>query len=228
MKRQRTLFSVGFVAILFAAVPAEAAKPWQTALDQSLAKNYELTKTGLDRIRITSPGTLLVIRKENISGNIASDMFMMNNKVTDGKVRQGSGAGSSRVFKVGEKVYVIKTDVKDDAVDFLVISGDTFEVTEHGSTKQTRYKAVISFEFPKGTLETTEPAAVKKVIDDVIATEDAVSTANTKTVELGQTPEQVEGALGKPDTVVKLGTKMTYVYKTMKVVFQDGKVADVQ
>jgi hypothetical protein len=49
---------------------------------------------------------------------------------------------------------------------------------------------------------------VKKVVDEVIATEGAVSSANTKTVELGQTPEQVEAALGKPDTVVKLGAKM--------------------
>jgi hypothetical protein len=38
----------------------------------------------------------------------------------------------------------------------------------------------------------------------------------------------VEAALGKPDTIVNLGAKMTYVYKTMKVIFQDGKVADVQ
>lgn len=34
--------------------------------------------------------------------------------------------------------------------------------------------------------------------------------------------------MGKPETIVKLGAKMTYVYKTMKIIFQDGKVADVQ
>ena len=97
-----------------------------------------------------------------------------------------------------------------------------------GSTRQTRYKSLISFEFSKGFLETADPAAVKKVIDDVLAPEATISAANTKTVELGQTPEQVEVALGKPDTVVNLGAKKTYVYKTMKVIFQDGKVADVQ
>jgi hypothetical protein len=227
MKRQSALYSVGVVAVLLAAIPAEAAKPWQTALEQYLAKNYELTKTGLDRVRITSAGTLLVIRKENISGNIASDMFMVNNRITDGKVRQGSGAGSSRVFKTGEKVYVIKLDVKDDAVDLLVISGDTFEVTEHGSTKQTRYKAVISFEFPKGTLENTESSAVKKIIDDAVATESVVNDKKPGTIGLGQTPAEVEAILGKPDNIVNLGAKVTYVYKSMKVVFQDGKVADV-
>jgi len=34
--------------------------------------------------------------------------------------------------------------------------------------------------------------------------------------------------LGKPDKIVNLGPKVTYVYKDMKVIFQDGKVADVQ
>jgi len=69
---------------------------------------------------------------------------------------------------------------------------------------------------------------VKKVIDEVLATEETVNAVKTSTVELGQTPEQVEAAMGKPETIVKLGAKMTYVYKTMKIIFQDGKVADVQ
>ncbi len=50
----------------------------------------------------------------------------------------------------------------------------------------------------------------------------------TKIVELGQTPEQVEKALGRPDKIVNLGAKKVYVYKDMKIVFTDGKVADVQ
>ncbi len=41
-------------------------------------------------------------------------------------------------------------------------------------------------------------------------------------------PDQVEGALGKPDKNVTLGAKQIYIYKDMKVTFKDGKVADVQ
>jgi hypothetical protein len=112
-----------------------------------------------------------VVRKENIVGDVANDPLMANNKIVDGEVQQVSRRGPRRVFKPGEKVYVIKIDVKDDAVQFFVISVDTFEVTQLGSTKQTRYKGLISFEFPKGALETTDPAAVKKIVDDVIATD---------------------------------------------------------
>jgi len=44
-------------------------------------------------------------------------------------------------------------------------------------------------------------------------------------VALGQTPEQVEAILGR---IVDLGQKKVYVYKDMKIVFVDSKVADVQ
>jgi hypothetical protein len=67
-----------------------------------------------------------------------------------------------------------------------------------------------------------------KAISLVVASESDVSAQNTKTIPLGQTSEQVEAVLGKPDKIVNLGPKVTYLYKDMKVVFQNGKVADVQ
>ena len=45
---------------------------------------------------------------------------------------------------------------------------------------------------------------------------------------LGQTPEQVEAILGKPEKIVDLGQKKVYVHKDMRIVFVDSKVADVQ
>ncbi len=42
------------------------------------------------------------------------------------------------------------------------------------------------------------------------------------------TPDQVQGALGKPDKIVNLGAKQLYIYKDMKVTFVNGKVTDVQ
>lgn len=48
------------------------------------------------------------------------------------------------------------------------------------------------------------------------------------TVELGQTPGQVQAAMGTPSRVANLGSKVIYYYNGMKVTFQDGKVADVQ
>jgi hypothetical protein len=227
MNSKWQIFSVGVVAILVAATCAEGAKkqPWQTALEQALASTYELSKISID-FRVTKPGVLLVIRKENVSADAAGKLSLWKNKVIDGKVQQGPGA--DYVFKPGEKVYVRALYVTDTEVQFLLVSADTYDLTVRGTTQRTRYQSNLYFEFPKGTLEGTDATAVKKVVDEVLATEATVNAVKTTTVELGQTPEQVEAAMGKPDTIVKLGAKMTYVYKTMKIVFQDGKVTDVQ
>ncbi|MGO8756792.1 MAG: hypothetical protein ACLQG3_01585 [Terracidiphilus sp.] len=48
------------------------------------------------------------------------------------------------------------------------------------------------------------------------------------TVELGQTPDQVQAALGAPARVANLGSKVIYYYNGMKVTFVNGKVSDVQ
>jgi hypothetical protein len=49
-----------------------------------------------------------------------------------------------------------------------------------------------------------------------------------QTIEKGQTPDQVQAAMGKPDKIVNLGVKQIYVYKDLKVTFVNGKVSDVQ
>jgi hypothetical protein len=52
--------------------------------------------------------------------------------------------------------------------------------------------------------------------------------AEPQTIEKGQTPDQVQAALGKPEKIVNLGAKQLYIYKDMKVTFVNGKVTDVQ
>ena len=50
----------------------------------------------------------------------------------------------------------------------------------------------------------------------------------TKSIELGQTKEQVEAILGKPEKSAKIGTKEIYTYKDIKVTFVNGKMTDAQ
>ena len=222
-------------AVLVLGMVTTASGGDRSALEDALKSKYEFTKTGIDRVRITQPGTVLVIQKEGISGDLSSDMSFLNNKVRDGQVAQAGGFGAmmqgkktSRDLKVGDKVYLFKIEAKDDQVRYFIITCDTYDVNVHGSTRQTRYKALLSFELGKDFLETANADSVKKVVDTVIAPEAEVKAANTKSVELGQTPEQVEAILGRPDKTVNLGTKKFYVYKDMKIVFVDDKVADVQ
>jgi hypothetical protein len=205
------------------------------ALKTALETKYQLTKTGIDRVRITQPGTVFILQKDGISGDLSSDATFLNNKVKDGQIAQAGGfmaamqdKKTSRNLKVGDRVYLFRLDIKDDQVWFFVITADTYDVSVRGSTMQTRYKSQLSFELGKEFMATATPEAVEKAIETVVIPESEVKAASTKSVDLGQTPTQVEDAMGRPDKIVHLGAKMIYVYKDMKIVFVDGKVSDVQ
>ena len=205
------------------------------ALKNALETKYQLTKIGIDRVRITQPGTVFILQKDGISGDLSSDATFLNNKVIDGQVSQAGGfmaamqdKKTSRNLKAGDKVYLFRLDIKDDQVWFFVITAETYDVAVRGSTMQTRYKSQLSFELGKDFMATATPEAVEKAIEAIVIPESEVQAASTKSVDLGQSPTEVEAALGKPDKIVHLGAKMIYVYKDMKIVFQDEKVSDVQ
>ena len=139
MKRQRARLPIGILAALFVATYGEAAKPWQTALEKSLASTYELTKMSFDCARITKVGTVLVIRKENISGDDAGTLSLGYNDVVDGRVQRSTAKGI--VFKPGDKFYVRWIFVKDTEVRFVLISVDIHEVDVLGTTKKNRYQS---------------------------------------------------------------------------------------
>ena len=225
--------SICATAIIMGAAVAHASSHGD--LEEALKAKYEITKTGMDRARITQPGTVLIIQKEGISGDLATDTTFLNNRIRDGQVAQAGGFGAfmqdkktSRILKAGDKVYVFKIEVKDDQVRYFLITCDSFDVNLHGSTRQTRYKALLSFELGKEFLANATADDVKKAVDVVIQPEQDAKAASTKSVELGQSPEQVQAILGQPEKIVNLGPKKIYVYKDMKIVFQDDKVADVQ
>jgi len=48
------------------------------------------------------------------------------------------------------------------------------------------------------------------------------------TIAIGQTMDQVTAAFGQPLKVAKLGVKVIFYYKDMKVTFTDRKVGDVE
>jgi hypothetical protein len=52
--------------------------------------------------------------------------------------------------------------------------------------------------------------------------------APPKSIELGQTKDQVVANFGQPERTAKIGAKEIYFYKELKVTFVGGKVTDVQ
>jgi hypothetical protein len=224
------------LAVMAVSALSTTASEWKDALKDALEKSYPLShRATLSPDRITQQGVVLVIQKQGIAADPSSDARFSVTYVRDGQLNEQGGATvaffgktNARVFKPGEKVYVIGIKVGDDYVMLELMSCDMFDVVKMGSTKQTRYKAALSFKFDKESLPTLDVEKVKTAISPVVATETETAAQNTKTISLGQTTEQVEAILGKPEKIVNFGPKTTYIYKDMKVLFQDGKVADVQ
>jgi len=52
--------------------------------------------------------------------------------------------------------------------------------------------------------------------------------APPKSIDLGQTKDQVVASFGQPERTAKVGNKEIYFYKDLKVTFVGGKVTDVQ
>jgi|ERR1700733_5335073 len=161
---------------------------------------------------------------------------------------------TTHLFQVGDKVYVSKMEVNPgkDAVSLNIVACDSCNKTD----PPTYNKAQVIFLFPKGKLATASAGDVEDTIGQLLSISDDTQQdqggqqggqaaqggqdqggqqaaqpeqqAEPQTIEKGQTPDQVEAALGKPDKIVNLGAKQIYVYKDLKVTFLNGKVSDVQ
>jgi hypothetical protein len=90
------------------------------------------------------------------------------------------------------------------------------EVTQQLADASQAEKEVLA----QAQQETATASTVPPVVDP--------KPAGTVTVTLGQSMAEVKAAMGEPDKVFDLGSKVTYKYKDEKIIFIDGKVADVQ
>lgn len=185
---------------------------------------------------ISQPGTVLVVQKP---GLVVGDLGSLNKKtvIKNGElVSAGGGSLGGALFgngstghqlKPGDKVYLYEDhpNPKQDGIWFKILSTDTYDVQDHGQTKQKRGDLLVEFYYDKPLSELT----TEQVLADFakwLKTEDEASESST--VRVGQTAQEVEEILGKPDKRIDLGDKRVYVYKDMKIVFIKGKVSDVQ
>jgi len=159
----------------------------------------------------------------------------------------------TRTFVAGEKMWVTKIDTREDAIVFDLFTDAYSDVRYKTSLTfpfpKGRVLSADEAEKLVGEVLKVQPAEEAKTdaqqpapgVGQQAATSqqptEAVPApipppppppADPKTIALGQTPDQVTAALGQPEKIVKLGTKQTYYYKDMKVIFVNGKVSDVQ
>ena len=230
-----TFRKLALAAALVGAASAPAqAQAWRDSLTARINGEFAPTKAASDMMRIIQPGAVLVLQKDGISAKPGTDGLMVNNHYTNGAVIQPHGlggffAGSSetmRQLKAGEKVYLVSSAVGNDRIILNLLTSDVSSIAVMGNTRQTRYAGSITVDFPRGYLPTASADSVMAKLGEIVKTEAAASAPVS--IGLGMTPAQVEAAMGRPTSVINLGPKVIYVYAAMKVIFQDGKVADVQ
>lgn len=227
-------------------------------LADELKKEYKLTKLGIDTsgITVTQPGAVFVLEKGGVLGVPTANLAIGQATYKDGELHGPSASQvmflgqATKLFPIGEKVYVVKVDInpKKDKVALTIMECDSC----NGAQQASSYKAQINFQFPKDYLAGADAGQVKDVISQVLAPDSGsndppgqnqnqqqapsqqqapppeAAPAATQTIQLGQTPDQVEAALGPPEKKVNLGAMQIYVYKDLKITFVNGKVSDVQ
>jgi len=230
---------------------AGGARPQDSSLADQLKNEYKITKVGFDSSgwSVTEPGAVLVIQKGGILGVPPTNLKMAAATYRDGELHSPKASvllvgPTTKQLTIGEKVYVLKLDVrvKDDKIQIIILECDPC----NNATQPSMFKSTVTFEFPKDYLGKADVSQVKDFISQVLApdangeaTQRAQNTATPATqlppaaatratIKLGQSIEQVVKVLGPPETTVDAGAKQIYVYKNLKVTFVDGKVADVQ
>jgi len=246
---------VGIIA-LAVILSAALARGQAVSLQEQLSAQYQLAKVKADSggFGVVDPGTLLTIQKGGVLAVPWKALALCPAKYQDNTFHPAVGfcAGMlknvSRYFQVGEKVYPTKIDVNVDKakVSFTVVACDSCS----GTNPPTSMKGEVVFQFAKGYLEKAGVGDVEDAIGKVflIAEDNQQNQGNDSgqqqppqqqnapppqqaepaTVQLGMTTDQVESVLGKPEKIFNVGAKQIYVYKDVKVTFQNGKVADVQ
>jgi len=176
-----TLLGAGLIAISLLGPFASAQAP---TLQEQLAAQYKLVKMGSDTsgYSVVDAGTLLEIKKGGILGVPYGDNNVPNCKYENGTVKGPSSMAlmgrksimgkfgkeqTTHLFALGDKVYPTKIDVNvaKDQVTMGIVACDTCNKTD----PPTYNKAVVVFEFPKGSLANASAGSVEDTIGQLLA-----------------------------------------------------------
>jgi hypothetical protein len=250
--------AAGFaVTVLGAGALVCFASGQAVTLQEQLNAQYKLVKMGSDSggFGVVEPGTLLAVQKGGILSVPWRALALCPAKYQDGALHPSVGFCAnmvrqvSRYFKVGEKVYPTKVEISLDKakITLTVVACDSC----NGVNPPSSMKGEVVFQFAKGYLDQANAGEVEDTIGQVfsISTDDqpsaqgsnqanneqenppasqAPSQSEPQTVQMGMTTDQVQDVLGKPQKIFNLGPKQIFVYKDVKVTFQNNKVVDVQ
>ena len=59
-------------------------------------------------------------------------------------------------------------------------------------------------------------------------TEPSSKSVSPKSIEIGNSPDEVQAVMGTPNKIINLGVRVIHVYEDMKITYVEDKVSDVQ
>lgn len=204
------------------------------ALESGLRAAFRWTVADGRTGQILDPGVILLVRKEGITTNPVDAPFHAQNNYKDGMVKRSAlnlfaqDQNTAGRLVAGDRVFVTKTEVKETSIVLNLLSVEPI----HGI----RVKASVAVQFPKGVLANASFDQVAPVIDELLtddnpppaATQPPAAPPTSAAIEIGAVVDQVLAALGEPDIVANINRKLIFFYPDIKVIFLDGKVADVK
>ena len=184
MRKMAQLAAMAFLAILCAQAQTD-----QSALQQKLNGQFQLTQLSGDRNTVTGTGTVLRINKDGLVMYPTSSPLPPSNTYKNGRITQGgSGFGrdlaitmarggqgtandlAHRKFAVNELVWVLKVDVHPNDVTLRLCGAPDDGLL---------YYADLKIPFDKGSSPTPEQVMAK--IDEVLPVQGAAPATNAET-----------------------------------------------
>jgi hypothetical protein len=154
-----------------------AGEDWRISILKKIQSQVKLTKATADRTSIVSAGSVVVLRKDNLTLYSIANRFPPANSYTNGNIKASFFAasltrandGSARTFVSGEKLWLTKIlfEPKNDGVVLEFLS-DPFG--------DARYWGTLKFGFPKNTAPPDADEFVK-LVGQVLKRDDSASAA---------------------------------------------------
>ena len=178
-------------------------------IEQQLRSQYRTAMVGSDGVSVVGAGSVLVVAENGIKANPPSAFGCWYNSHKPGNGIKYSVVSEAltpvdlkaqmRLLQVGEKVVVIRLDVKPSEVDFCV-------QTYTDNPNDPPYRAGLMFQFPQ---KNYVQAANLKAIQDSIA---EVFTLDTTTPTEGLGPALGEATTSEPKPVTTRLEQVTGLY----------------
>jgi hypothetical protein len=219
------------IACFSSAANGQTAAP--VSLQEQLSAQYKLAK--MSGAVVTDAGTPLAVQKGGVISVPWRALVLCPAKFQDNALHPSTGMCAAMVkdvsgyFKTGDKVYPTKIEVnlQKAKISFSVVSCDSC----NGVDPPTSMKGQVVFQFPKGYLEKADAGTVENAIGQVFSigydtqarsnqlqgqqeqaqqeqpAQQEQAQPDPQTIQLGQSTDEVQAALGKPEKIVNLGPK---------------------